>query len=331
MGPFCFGDFMSSEYKPFKDVSDQILLLKSRGVTFSKSELRNAEKYLGNINYFKFAKIYKNSIFTKQGCENHNLNNRYPFHLFLKIYNQEVEISNLTLKYILHFETMIRTNFAYNISCSTSNNTPYLNKEFIDKKDEKSQRNYENFCKKFSYTSYQNKDKINRSKSLISVLNHYHSKHNEAPPIWAIVECVDFGDLRWLIKMFDKIYLNNFYVNIFNVDDSCIVNNDKYIDFFNNFLSSINNLRNDCAHNNILFGSGFRLNGFNNFGDEFKKNVVFKDGQNFALVINTLYFFIYNRDKNLAKKMKKDFLKCFKKLEGIHLESIGAYGVKSVI
>lgn len=225
--------------KPFKSTTEQIDILKSRGLLFS--DITNAELYLFKNNYYNVVNCYSRFL---EKSPNHFVNNA-NFDEIIAIHTFDSEIKNILLKYTITIEHYFKSILAYAYSKETNNQSfPYLN-----------QNNYD-----FSY--------IRESSSLIAdlnkliqiennkkhaAINHYLHIHKNIP-LWVLVNFMTFGQSIKLFNYSNKS-INHAITRSLNTLINYENNNNLRLSQkdFSIILDSIKNLRNILAHDNKLF------------------------------------------------------------------------------
>lgn len=228
--------------KEFKTINEQIELLKQRGLIITDEE--RAKKYLLSQNYYNLINGYAR-FFPREG-ENYTAHT--TFDEITSLYVFEREFKQALLLGILEAETHLRAIFAYRFA-EMFQNEPYAYLNINSYEQDKIllvTKNISNLSHKIISHSKAKKD---------SSIAHYINKYNHVP-IWVLVNYIDFGELRHLLKHSKKSLQNNISIDCLEFIGQNLL--DNHIPFppemLNSFLENINEIRNICAHNNRLLG-----------------------------------------------------------------------------
>ena len=217
------------ENKTFKNLDEQIEILKSKGLVIN--DIDKAKEVLFRENYFfvsgyrgLFMKNFSSRIFIK-GTTFEEL---YATFLF------DRSIRNIMFKNILIVENNIKSIISYQLSKKYG----FKEKEYLNPK---------NFTQD-SLKSRQVKDVLNKMKRQIknnvthhSATLHYVSNYGYIP-MWVLVKVLSFGiisELYCILKPDDQYKI----AQVYNLD----------VHTLEVYLSILANFRNLCAHEDILF------------------------------------------------------------------------------
>lgn len=286
---------MNSYSKPPLSVDEQILLLTERGMVINDNE--KVKQFLLFNNYYKFAGYWK--IFATNGT--HILNKNNPdnsFDYFHALYLNDKQLSHIILRYISIMEDALRTQYAYHLSLSTSQSHPHLNKH------------------NFSINKY---DKLKESlidsfdKSPHKFKIHYQNNYiEELPPIWVLVEHLSLGNLIHLITITDSNKINDFFTQ-FNYKRSLL----------KSFLHSLCFVRNQCAHNSILWNIDYAP--FPEIPKNNKNGILSKINiKREKIILNFILILVYLLESlNLNDTIRTDFQNFFDSIDEKYLEGYG--------
>ena len=228
--------------KKFKTLDEQIELLKQRGLIID-DEAR-AKKYLLSQNYYNLINGYA-KFFPRDG---ENYTAQTNFDEITSLYVFERDFKQALLLAILEAETHLRSIYAYRFAeMYQSEPYAYLNiNSYEQDKILLVTKTISNLSNKILRHSKDNKN---------SSIAHYVKKYNHVP-IWVLVNYLDFGELRFLLKHSKKSLQNNVAKDLIEFIAQNIPNNNIPLppETLNSFLDSINQTRNICAHNNRLIG-----------------------------------------------------------------------------
>ncbi len=229
---------MTKYNKPFLDISDQISLLKNRGLIF-KDEGK-AKFYLQNISYYHLS-IYAKSF---QTADN-NFKRDTFFEDILDLYNFDKKLRLLILDLLERIEMSFKCVLAYEITKSKTDNYWYVNKN-----------NYKN-----SEIIDKHLKSIKESKEIY--IQHFYNKYPETdyPPAWMFFESLTFGECGYLAS------------NLHNVDKQIIASFYKLPKRTVKMFYYLSHLRNICAHHSRVWNRKFTIK----IGKNKKYDNIFKD------------------------------------------------------
>lgn len=254
--------------KEFKSLTDQLNLLKDRGLKIGDEE--KAELYLLTNNYYNIINGYGKFFCS----EKNKYDDDATFEKIAQLYFFDKEIKQILFSSILDVEKHLKSSIAHRFAERFQNQTyAYLNTNNYssDKILEIS-----NIVSKFSKIINTNKKFKNNS------INHYVNNYSDVP-IWVIIDYIEFGDLLTFIKNLDKSLQNDVAIDLV----SFVLDNLKITQQFTpetmlGLLNNIRETRNVCAHNNRLIGFECRASStyysdlhslFNITPDDSRKNV----------------------------------------------------------
>lgn len=211
--------------------ANQISILESRGVVVNDHD--KAEEILSDIGYYRlgfyFFPFEKTYPFLDSRRKHEVLENT-KFEDAVALYYYDFDLRNIINKYLSRIEVAIRTTIIYELSNKYNSNPIW----FIDPSIVS-----ESFIRDFPkevYGRISKKDVIKRHKK-----KHLGDKY---APAWKTMEFMVFGNLTTL------------YDNLLNIDDQrliCKHFNINKVSVFFNYIEAIRNLRNACAHGNVLY------------------------------------------------------------------------------
>ena len=215
--------------KKFKNLEEQIEILKYKGMTITDEEY--AKKILLRENYF-FLSGYRyplmRSMTDKHFLPGVTFEELYSLFLF------DREIRNIFFKNLLIIENNLKSIFSYQLSKKYG----YKEKTYLKSrnftKDKNKQKQVNDLIKKM-------KRQIRINGSQHSATAHYMSNYGYIP-LWILVKVLSFGivgELFSIMKYDDQISICKMY-NI-SLED------------FSTYLPILSNYRNLCAHEDILY------------------------------------------------------------------------------
>ncbi|WP_124058405.1 Abi family protein [Vaginisenegalia massiliensis] len=225
--------------KPFKNLDEQICLLRTRGLTIQDDE--SAKKYLLENSYYNVINVHS-KFFMKD--------DRYikdaTFKEIIKTHIYDTEIKSLILKNIISAEKHIKGIIAYRFS-EVYKDEPYAYLKT---------NNYNGEDLLGISTTISKLSKIIQNKSFDKKNNpikHYQSHHGNIPA-WVILPYCTLGEIAHFYKHLNQKLRNtiakDFSYYVLQNTGNQIVLEPKFID---GLLSNLTDLRNIAAHNNRLF------------------------------------------------------------------------------
>lgn len=214
------------EVKEFKSFSEQVDILRSRGLIIDSRE--DAMKKLSNINYYRFtAYLLSYKIDEINYIEGTN------FETIFRLYTFDKELRNIISSALEDVEIAFRTYIAYTIAEKYNPLGHLDSNNFNDKKY---------YC--FFRKELKKMIKNNCEKPFIK---HHMIKRSGKIPVWAAVEVMSFGMISRLysnMKDSDKLYIR---------DNFCYLPIQKV----ENWLKALTILRNQCAHFGRIYNYNF--------------------------------------------------------------------------
>lgn len=240
----------TNEAKPFKDLSEQIVKLREKGIGISDVEEAEVKKILLKENYYSVVNGYKFPFLRRniQGqivrpeefITNTTFKDIYNMFLF------DRDLRNIFLKYLLEFESQLKALCAYHFSETYTQTYSYLtvnsyNSDVTKLKD---------VLGTISILANEIKKQSSRNNTAI---NHYTNKHN-CVPLWVLINFLTLGNVSYfyssctqdvqtkIAKGFSKQHKEN-YSGVEKIDVKELEDIIKFINLF----------RNVCAHGEVLF------------------------------------------------------------------------------
>jgi abortive infection bacteriophage resistance protein len=214
--------------KPPLSISEQIVLLKSRGLVVEDEE--KLRYYLENISYYHL------SIYFKYFQIKDDFQKGTNFEDVLRIYVFDNKLRFLLLELLERIENSFKCRMAYELSIATKDSHCLLNKElFISESTFKESLNI--ITEEF---------KKSREISII----HYKETYKEPflPPIWILIEILSFGQSVKISKLLKREYKNKI---------SRTLEDDEQ--FIMSWMHCLSVLRNNCAHYSRLWNRDLTL------------------------------------------------------------------------
>lgn len=288
--------------KPFKNLDEQVDILKSRGLIFT-NEIK-AKDYLLKNNYYNVTNMY--SKFLCDDVDKYIVGADFSEIVAIHIFDKELK--NILIKNALIIENVFKSVISYRYSEETKNqgSFPYLNKYGYDLSDPFK------YAKEIAELVKIIENKKRHSNTSVS---HYLKRHNDVP-IWVLINYMDFGqtinfyrNLNNTIKHKIARDLNDFANSYLNPSDEIRLDFKDY----EVIVDNIKNIRNISAHNNKLFDYQTRYSYpfVECLHEEISSNrssvydcivimKLFLSPEQYSIMINS----IHKRMRNLSKKLK---------------------------
>ena len=210
----------------------QIRILRSRGVLIN-DEVK-AKEYLADIGYYRlvfYIHPFEITYPLLDRRRRHDVNPGTKIEDIVAFYYYNSDLRNILNRYLSRIEIAIRTTIVYELSNKYCNN-PFW---YVDPSIVNS-----SFIADFKYKVY---NKTIRNKAPIQ--RHHRKYQGELAPVWKTMEYTTFGNLE---ALYDNLIFNS---------DKCLISNhfgEPGIGKFKNYLSVIREVRNSCAHGNVIVG-----------------------------------------------------------------------------
>ncbi len=291
--------------KKFKNLEEQIEILKYKGMTITDEEY--AKKILLRENYF-FLSGYRyplmRSMTDKHFLPGVTFEELYSLFLF------DRDIRNIFFKNLLIIENNLKSIFSYQLSKKYG----YKEKTYLKSrnftKDKNKQKQVNDLIKKM-------KRQIRINGSQHSATAHYMSNYGYIP-LWILVKVLSFGivgELFSIMKYDDQISICKMY-NI-SLED------------FSTYLPILSNYRNLCAHEDILYENRTQKHIEGTFYHQILNIEKSDEGEYvkgtndlFALVIIMKRMLSYEEFKNMSLELDKKIENLSYNLHSIKIENI---------
>lgn len=205
---------------------EQIRLLESRGMIIPDKE--KAKEYLSDIGYFRLS-FYIIPFEDTTSSKDHILKPETRIEDVVSLYYFDLDLRNILNKYLTRIEVALRTTIVYELSLKYVSNTTWYISPLIVKRS---------FIECFDAKAY------NTIRKKEAVLDHHKRYLGKYAPAWKTMEFMTFGNLK-------SLYENL----IFDVDKRLIssIFNEPKTTAFGSYLNAILDVRNACAHGNVLY------------------------------------------------------------------------------
>ncbi len=207
-------------------ISDQILLLKERGLSFEGSI--DAEHYLHHISYYRLSAYFY--TFLEKPQKEHRFREGATFGKVIDTYVFDRKLKLLLFDEIERIEIALRTQLIFHY-CRQYGNNWYENKALYKKPDQ--------------YYKFQTllMNEMNRSSEVF--IRHYKETYTKPPnpPAWMTLELASFGQLSLLYKNLKNCDARKAIADHFGVHENILASG----------LESLSFTRNVCAHHMRLW------------------------------------------------------------------------------
>ncbi len=214
------------------NIDDQILMLKTRGMTFQDEE--KAKEILFDIGYYRlgFYSFPFEKSFPRLENRTHELIDGTLFESIVELYYFDYDLRKLLLAALTRIEVNIRTRITYSCSIFYEAN-PYW---FVD--DQMMSTKYVNTFNEKVYKTIKDSPMIKR----------HHAKYpsNQYAPAWKTLEFMTLGNIISLYQNLQNGDLKRSIAKMYG----CSIN------IFINYIETIRIIRNTCAHGACLYNIG---------------------------------------------------------------------------
>lgn len=212
-------------------LESQVNLLRSRGMTIAdeakaKEVLLDVGYYRLGFYWFPFEKSYP-----AKRNRTHEFVPGSNFDDAVKLYYFDYKLRSILAFYINRIEINFRNYLTYTLSNNYSDNPQwFVDNTIVD----------EQFTSTFDNTVYTSSFKLN------AVIKQHHRTHpgDIYAPAWKTIEYMTFGSVINLYKAIKSQRLKVTVANHYGI---------RYIEVFENYLEIVRELRNYCAHGNVLY------------------------------------------------------------------------------
>lgn len=217
--------------KEAKSFNEQIALLRSRGVEIT--DAKKAKEYLSDIGYYRlgfysfpFEITYPSTGRSRQ----HNVKPGTRIEDIVALYYFDFDLRAILSRYLSRVEVSIRTTIIYILSMKYKpNNTWFVNSSVVSS----------GFINSFDSKVY------SFIKTKPTIVRHHNKYLGKYAPAWKVIEYMTMGNLEVL---YNSLLLNS---------DKRLISEaygEYAISSFKNYLSVIREVRNACAHGNVVYG-----------------------------------------------------------------------------
>lgn len=217
--------------KKAKSLDEQLTILRSRNVVIN--DLEKAKEYLSDIGYYRLG-FYSHPFECTYPCLNnrrrHEVNQGTTIDDIVALYYYDFDLRTILNRYLSRIEISIRTTIIYKLSLKYNSDPTWFVSPTVMQPD---------FIKSFDQEVY------SYMKGKPSIKRHHKRYLGKYAPSWKTMEFMTLGNLE---KLYDKLLL----------DKDKILISETYgepkIAVFKSYLSTIREVRNACAHGNVIYG-----------------------------------------------------------------------------
>lgn len=212
-------------------LDEQIQLLRSRGMVINNEE--KAKEVLSDIGYYRLGFYWfpMEIDYPNKNNRNHLFKDTADFDDAVRLYYFDFKLRNILLKYLSRIEISFKTSLIYFVSNRyDSHPTWFVNPIIVNK----------SFVQSFDVEVYNSKFKNNK------VIARHHKKYinDKYAPAWKTIEFMTLGGVISLYTSLNNNDLKRKIASIYNINR---------VEVFENYIILIRDVRNVCAHGNILY------------------------------------------------------------------------------
>lgn len=214
-----------------KTLDQQIAILQSRGMKIS--DVEKAKEVLLDVGYYRLGFYWFpfEQSYPSKRKRTHKFVDGTNFIDAVNLYYFDYKLRNILFYYIHRIEINFRNYLTYTIS-NHYNDRPqwFVDIECVD----------ENFISGFDYSIYNTNFKMN------SVIKEHHRNHRDDKyaPAWKTCEYMTLGSVINLYKALKERHMKIEVANHYGI---------RYVEILENYLEILRELRNYCAHGNVLY------------------------------------------------------------------------------
>jgi abortive infection bacteriophage resistance protein len=212
-------------------IDQQLALLKSRNMTILDEDA--ARKTLADISYYRLGFYWFpfEKSYPSKHRRDHKMRRSSTFEDAVALYRFDMELRVILHRPLNRIETALKTKLIYHVSNRYRENpTWFADERIIDPLEAK-------VVERQIYRQI-------KSKYPIIARHHKHYTQDRFAPAWKAVEFMTFGEVVRLYKALKEVELKQQIADCFGV---------RQIVTFENYLTLIRDLRNTCAHGEVLY------------------------------------------------------------------------------
>ncbi len=209
----------------------QIKLLRDRGMDITDEE--KAKEVLLDIGYYRMGFYWFpfEISYPEKKNRNHQFKKDTNFDDAVKLYYFDFNLRNILLKYLSRIEINFRTRLTYEVS----NEYPHSPTWFVDP----------SVVNRAQITSFDENVYTPKFQRNTAIAHHHRSHINDKyAPAWKTIEFLTLGNIISLYCSLNSHSLKEKIAGYFHI---------KSVSVFENYIKQILNIRNACAHGNVLY------------------------------------------------------------------------------
>lgn len=212
-------------------LDEQIQLLRSRGMVINNEE--KAKEVLSDIGYYRLGFYWfpMEIDYPNKNNRNHLFKDTADFDDAVRLYYFDFKLRNILLKYLSRIEISFKTSLIYFVSNRyDSHPTWFVNPIIVNR----------SFIQNFDVEVYNSKFRKNK------VIARHHKKYinDKYAPAWKTIEFMTLGGVISLYTSLNNNDLKRKIATIYNINR---------VEVFENYINLIRDIRNVCAHSNVLY------------------------------------------------------------------------------
>lgn len=212
-------------------LDEQIQLLRSRGMVINNEE--KAKEVLSDIGYYRLGFYWfpMEIDYPNKNNRNHLFKDTADFDDAVRLYYFDFKLRNILLKYLSRIEISFKTSLIYFVSNRyDSYPTWFVNPIIVNR----------SFIQNFDVEVYNSKFRKNK------VIARHHKKYinDKYAPAWKTIEFMTLGGVISLYTSLNNNDLKRKIASIYNINR---------VEVFENYINLIRDIRNVCAHSNVLY------------------------------------------------------------------------------
>lgn len=274
--------------KEAKSLEEQLAILRSRNVVISDDE--KAKEYLADIGYYRlgfYSFPFEKTHPLLNASRSHEIIQNTTIEEIVALYYFDFDLRTILNRYLSRIEVSIRTTIIYNLSLKYRTNPTWFVDSNVVTAD------FINAFDKEVYSHLRYKPTIQR---------HHQKYYGKYAPAWKTMEFMTMGNLEAL------------YDNLSRDSDKKLISTaygEPATSAFKSYLSTIREVRNACAHGNVMYGLTL-TNGIKT-GKACPKSI---PGTNQSLngALKVIDYMIRKISVNRADEMQDELLKAAKRL-----------------
>ena len=216
--------------KEAKTLDEQIAILRSRGIVISDEG--KAKEYLSDIGYYRLG-FYSHPFeitYPELGKRRqHDVRPGTKIEEIVALYYYDFDLRTLLNRYLSRIEVSVRTSIIYELSLKYRPNSTW----FVDPA-----------VMTAGFISVFHKEVYSHLRSKPTIVRHHDKYYGKYAPAWKTIEFMTMGNMEAL------------YENLLLDADKRLISiryNEPAIATFKSYLTALREVRNACAHGNVLY------------------------------------------------------------------------------